>query len=325
MLFVEQTSTDPYYNLATEEFLTKEMQEEVCMLWRNRPSVIIGKNQNTLAEINYDYVTAEGISVVRRMSGGGAVFHDLGNINYTFIANKSAELGNYERFTRPVIAFLNTLGVEASLSGRNDLVIEGKKISGNAQYVHKNRIMHHGTLLYSAASDVLEKALRVDAEKIKTKGVASVKSRVTNISSYLENPMTPQAFMEKLADFMVKTMPDCRYYDMRAHEAAITALCDEKYKTWEWNFGYSPKYEFMKKRRFTFGGVEVHLNIGSASVIENAKIYGDFFSKLPIEELERALCGASHQEDAVRSALQNINVSDYIQGMEQDEFFTLLF
>jgi len=325
MLFILSDRADPYYNLAAEEFLMKELKEEVFMLWRNDNTIVIGRNQNTLAEINYEYVKEQEIRVVRRMTGGGAVYHDMGNINFTFIVNSEDDFSNYDKFTAPVIGFLRSLGVDARLKGRNDLVIGDKKISGNAQYMHKGRMLHHGTLLYDARQDKLSSALAVSEEKIKSKGIKSVRSRVTNIVSHMQEAMSPENFMMQMADYMVKNTPDCRYYDLHTHEAEIRKLRDEKYATWEWNFGHSPKYEFFQKKRFPFGEVEVHLQTEREGAVQAAKVYGDFFSKKPIAELEEKLCGVHHEAAELQTLLQSIDISDYIQGMTAEEFLSILF
>ncbi len=325
MLFIYNESTDPYFNLAAEEFLVKELNEEIFMLWRNDNTIVVGRNQNTLSEINYEYVREHDIRVVRRMSGGGAVFHDMGNINFTFIVNSGDDFSNYQKFTEPVISFLKSLGADARLRGRNDLVIEDRKISGNAQYMYKNRVLHHGTLLYSAEQSQIADALRVSEDKIKTKGIKSIRSRVTNIKPYLSEPLSPEEFIRRFADFVTKNTSDCQYYDLSVHEADIRRLRDEKYATWDWNFGYSPTYAFTRRQRFPFGGVEVHMDIGEQSVIKSVKLFGDFFSKEPLEGLEAALSGVRHEPEAISAALSGLEVSDYIQGMTQEEFIKLLF
>ena len=325
MLFVQSDSLDPYYNLAAEEYLMHNLEEEVFMLWRNDRTIVVGRNQNTLSEINYDYVKEQDIRVVRRMTGGGAVYHDLGNINFSFIVNSEEDFSNYEHFTAPVIDFLCSLGVEVGLKGRNDLVIGDKKISGNAQYMHKGRVLHHGTLLYDAKQNHLAQALKVSPDKISSKGIKSIRSRVTNIASHLNNPQDSEAFMKQLGDYMVKNMPSCRYYDVHEHDADIIKLRDEKYATWAWNFGYSPQYEFKSHKRFAFGSVEVHLQIGKEAVINGVKIYGDFFSKKPVEELEAILSGTPHEAGAIEKVLTGVCVSNYMQGMSQAEFMTMLF
>lgn len=325
MLFILNEQTDPYFNLAAEEYLVKNCSEEVFMLWRNEKTIVVGRNQNTLAEINQDYIENEGIRVVRRMSGGGAVYHDLGNVNFTFILNSDKDFGNYEKFTAPVISFLQTLGVDAVLSGRNDLLIGDKKISGNAQYMYKNRILHHGTLLFSTEGNHLGEALRVSEEKIRSKGIQSVRSRVTNIASHLKVPLSVTEFMNGLRQYMLLHMPDCQAYDLSRDSEAIRRLREEKYATWEWNFGYSPKYSFHRKARFSFGEVEVSMEINNKSLIESVLIFGDFFSRKPVSELGELLEGKSHRREALEEALKHVVVSDYIQGMEQRELLSLLF
>ena len=325
MLFIFNESTDPYFNLAAEEFLVQNLSEEVFMIWRNHNTIVVGRNQNTLSEIHYDYVKEHDIQVVRRMSGGGTVFHDMGNVNFTFIVNSGDDFNNYRRFCEPVIGFLKTLGVTATLSGRNDILVDDKKISGNAQYMYKNRVMHHGTLLYAASQDRISEALKVSEDKIKSKGIKSVRSRVTNIGSHMETPISVEEFVEKFVDYMVKNIPDCKYYDLAQHEAEIRKLREEKYATWEWNYGYSPKYEFVRKKRFDAGCVEVHMDIAGTSEIKDIKFYGDFFSKVPVTELEQKLQGLRHEAGAIEKALEDTDVSQYIAGITKEDFMTLLF
>lgn len=325
MLFVFNENTDPYFNLAAEEYLVQNLSEEVFMIWLNHNTIVVGRNQNTLSEIHYEYVKEHGIRVVRRMSGGGTVFHDMGNVNFTFVVNSGDDFNNYRRFCEPIIGFLKTLGVEATLSGRNDILVDGKKISGNAQYMYKNRVMHHGTLLFAASQDRISEALKVSEDKIKSKGIKSVRSRVTNISSHMETPISVGEFVEKFVDYMVKNIPDCRYYDLAQHELEICKLRDEKYATWEWNYGYSPKYEFVCRKRFDIGSVEVHMDIAGNSEIKDIKIYGDFFSKVPVAELEQKLLGVRHEADAISAVLSGVDISQYIAGITNEEFMTLLF
>ncbi|MBE7036038.1 MAG: lipoate--protein ligase [Ruminococcaceae bacterium] len=325
MLFIYNESTDPYFNLAAEEFLIKNMQEEIFMLWQNHETIVIGRNQNTMGEINYDYVKEHDIRVVRRMSGGGAVFHDMGNINFTFIVNSEDDFSNYQRFTEPVISFLQSFGVDAQLKGRNDLVIGDKKISGNAQYMYKKRILHHGTLLYDADHDTLSAALKVAPDKIKSKGIQSVRSRVTNISEHMQDKVSSVEFIRQFADFMVKNNRNCQYYDLNRHKREIEKLRDEKYATWAWNFGYSPQYAYHRQKRYPFGTVEVQMDIGRESVIQDCRFYGDFFSKEHPEKLADKLKGVRHEWQAVEEILSSENVSLYIQGMSREELIELLF
>lgn len=325
MIFIYNKSLDPFYNLAAEEYLIKNSDDEIFMLWQNDNTIVIGRNQNTLSEINYDYVKEHNINVVRRMTGGGAVFHDKGNINYTFILNSENDFSNYEKFTRPIISFLATLGVKATLSGRNDLVIGDKKISGNAQYMHKNRILHHGTLLYSTEGNKLQNSLRVSEDKIKSKGIKSVKSRVTNISEHINESYSPQEFIEKLSEYMLRNGNISKEYDLTEDSSKISKLRDEKYATWDWNFGYSPKYTFNKKERFPSGGIEICMNVLATGIIEDIKIFGDFFSKKDVAELESFISGQKHKYEELKTSLNNICISDYISGITNEDFFKILF
>lgn len=325
MIFIYNKSLDPYYNLASEEYLVKISQDEIFMLWQNDNTIVVGRNQNTLSEINYDYVKENNISVVRRMSGGGAVFHDIGNINFTFILNSESDFSNYAKFTQPIIDFLKTLGAEASLSGRNDLVIGDRKISGNAQYMYKNRILHHGTLLYSSEENKLAASLKVSEDKIKSKGIKSVKSRVTNISEHINSPLTAKEFIEKLKTFMLSQGNLSGEYDLERDREKIQKLRDEKYATWDWNFGYSPKYSFTKSKRFPFGEVEICMNVKTNGIIESIKIFGDFFSKLDIGELESLICGHKHEHTELKKLLENICLSDYISGITENDLLNILF
>ena len=325
MIFIYNKSLNPFYNMAAEEYLVKNSQDEIFMLWQNDNTIVIGRNQNTLSEINYDYVKENNINVVRRMSGGGAVFHDMGNINFTFILNSGNDFSNYKKFTQPIIDFLKTLGADASLSGRNDLVIGDKKISGNAQYMYKNRILHHGTLLYNSEENKLASSLRVSEDKIQSKGIKSVRSRVTNIHDHITVPLTAKEFIEKLKMFMLSKGNIRGEYDLERDNKEIQKLCDEKYATWDWNFGYSPKYSFSKKQRFQSGCVEVCMDVKTNGIIEDIKIFGDFFSKLDVKDLENIICGHKHEYGELKNLLDTVCVSDYISGITETDFLNIIF
>jgi len=298
MLYIYNKNTNPYFNLAAEEYVLKEFQEECFMLWRNEPSIIVGKNQNTLAEINLDYVRQHKIPVVRRLSGGGAVFHDLGNLNFTFIVNEDvSSFSDFKRFTQPIIDVLRKLSVNAEFSGRNDITIDGKKISGNAQYYYKNRILHHGTLLFSSSITDLSAALKVRPVKFEDKGVKSVSKRVTNISEHLKEPITIEQFIDLIMNHIREQTGGREMYEFTQEDIKkIEKLVKEKYSTWEWNFGTSPDYSFKNKKKFTGGTVEVNLNV-EKGIIKDIKIYGDFFGKYDVSEVENLLKGVKHSEE----------------------------
>ncbi|MCL2163883.1 MAG: lipoate--protein ligase [Oscillospiraceae bacterium] len=316
-------STNPAFNLALEEYALTRMEREAVILWRNAQAVIIGRNQNAIEEIDMDYVRENGISVIRRLSGGGAVFHDLGNINFTVInALGGDDFGNYEKFTAPVCDFLQSLGVNARLEGRNDLVIDGMKFSGNAQAVRAGRIMHHGTILFDADMSALGKALRPKQAKVESKGVKSVRARVTNVADHLPEPMTAEEFFNRLAEYFRCVACGDEFALSEEDVAAVGALVAEKYGAWEWNIGSSPAYNFERSVRFPFGSVDLRLSVADG-VIRQAYIYGDFFGVADKLELEERLIGVFHDKTAIKSALTGIKLDRYIHGCSLDDFLDL--
>ncbi|ADD01578.1 lipoyltransferase and lipoate-protein ligase [Thermoanaerobacter mathranii subsp. mathranii str. A3] len=326
MLYIYNKNTNPYFNLAAEEYILKEFQEECFMLWRNEPSIIIGKNQNTLAEINLDYVRQHKIPVVRRLSGGGAVFHDLGNLNFTFIVNEDvSSFSDFKRFTQPIIDVLRKLSINAEFSGRNDITIDGKKISGNAQYYYKNRILHHGTLLFSSSITDLSAALKVRPVKFEDKGVKSVSKRVTNISEHLKEPITIEQFIDLIMNHIREQTGGSEMYEFTQEDIKkIEKLVREKYSTWEWNFGTSPDYKFKNEKKFAGGTVEVNLNV-EKGIIKDVKICGDFFGKYDVSEVENLLKGVKHSEEEIKKVLSNIDINDYLANITVDNLIEVMF
>ena len=324
MLFIDNTSTNSYFNLAMEEYLLNNFTQDVCMLWQNDNTVVVGKNQNALAEIDYDYVKANDIKVVRRLTGGGAVFHDMGNLNYTFITNNTEDnFSNFKTFSTPVIDMLDGLGIHAYLTGRNDLVIDGRKFSGNAQCVHKNRLLHHGTLLFCSDIKDISASLKVDPEKIADKGIKSVASRVTNISEHLQRKMSVAEFKKLFMEYMLKR-EDVTYYNLTPDDIAkVQKLSDEKYSTWEWNFGYSPKYAFHKKKRFSAGSIEVSIDVKDG-IMQDVKFYGDFFARRDVSEIEQLLKSQKHNFDVMNEVLNTVNLNDYFLNISKQELLSVL-
>lgn len=324
MHLIYNQSTDPAFNLALEEYVLTRLTGEFILLWRNARAVIIGRNQNAVEEVDMDYAREQNISVNRRMSGGGAVFHDLGNVNYTVIKEQGEDdFGGYAEFTGPVIAFLAEMGVVAELSGRNDLTVEGMKISGNAQASKNGRIMHHGTLLYDVSVGDLAGVLRPNQAKISSKGIKSVRSRVTNLVEHLPEKMEPEEFLRRLYDFYLRSRSDVVERRLTEEEiAAVRKLADEKYATWEWNFGYSPKYDLQKDQRFDFGTVDVRLSV-SAGVMKEVKIFGDFFGMEEIAGLEELLTGVLHRREAIEQALAQVDLGQYIHGISMEQLLSL--
>lgn len=318
MLLINNTSTNAYFNLAMEEYFLKNTNEDIFMLWRNESAIIVGKNQNTLSEINYEYVKQNKIKVVRRQSGGGAVFHDLGNINFTFISCNDNSFSDFKRFTMPIIDALKNLNIQAEFSGRNDLLIDNQKFSGNAQYNYKNKVMHHGTLLFSSEINDLSSALKVKPSKFIGKSVKSVKSRVTNIANHLEQDMTVLEFKNYLMNFInSKYENNCLYQLSEEDIDEINKLVEEKYNTWQWNFGHSPKYALNNEIKYPGGNIEFSLNV-EKGLIKEIKFFGDFFGKKDVSYIEDLLKNTNHNEASIRSILNNIDINDYFLNCDID-------
>ncbi len=327
MKYIENNSTDPHYNLAFEEYIFKNLdKEDFVLLWRNSPSIIVGKNQNAIEEINMDYVKDNNINVVRRVTGGGAVYHDLGNLNFSFITKAQSNLIDFKTYNIPIVKALEKLGVECEISGRNDIVIDGKKFSGIAQSIIKERVLNHGTLLFDSKLDTLSKALNVKRDKIESKGVKSVSSRVTNIKPYVRDDIDVLEFKELLLKniFEYFNQPVEIYELSHGDKEAIQRMVDEKYGTWEWNFGYSPEFNYKGYERFEGGGVEVRLHVVKGR-IENCKIYGDFFGKGDIIDLEDKLRGAKYDMNEINELFENVSIDEYLGRISKEEFMKCLF
>ncbi len=326
MIIYRNQNMDPYFNLASEQYLLDNISGDIFMLWRDDESVIIGKNQNAYAELDLDFVESNNIKVVRRLTGGGAVFHDPGNINFTFIVDGESSVLDFEKFTRPIIDAIKNLGnVDISLSGRNDILINGLKISGNAQTSYNGKTLHHGTLLYSSDLSKLSGALKVDEEKIKSKGIKSVRNRVGNIKELLNTDMDVQEFMEYLEKNILEQYGEKISCFSLAQIGEILNLSDEKYSTWEWNFGKSKEYIATKKKRYPFGSVSVSLT-SEHGLINDLKITGDFFGVREISGLEKELVGCKLEKKMLVETLNKtpFSVEEYISGMGITEFVELL-
>lgn len=310
-------TTEPAYNLALEETLFDGLStgdEGLFLLWRNAPSIIVGRHQCTGEEINADFVKRRGIPVVRRNTGGGAVYHDLGNLNFSFIEHADGEgKVDFGRYLTPICAALRELGVEAHISGRNDLEVEGRKISGSAQRLQHGKVLHHGTLLVDLNFSDLVEALQVEPEKYLSKGVASVRARVANISEFC----TSSALMDELRAALVRTCADRQIgLPPDAHRRA-EALAETKYRTWEWNYGASPAFAFRRKERFPWGSVDLRLNVRKG-VIVAARIHGDFFSAADVDELERRLIGLRHEPSCLAEALRDAPWTSWFSGCDPE-------
>ena len=325
--FLESSSVDPHFNLALEQYVFEQLPKESSyfMLWQNGNSIIVGKNQNTIAEINNEYVKAHGINVVRRLSGGGAVYHDLGNINFTFIMDaEKTETLNFQAFIIPVVKTLQKLGVTAEQNGRNDITIDGKKFSGNAQYYRRGRVMHHGTILFDSDLSVVAQALKVSKDKIESKGVKSIQSRVTNVREYLKDDISLQEFKNILKTYMFENEPLEEYPLTEEDIKCIEKIQKERYDTWEWNYGYSPKYSIVKSRRVeNCGSIEVNMNVENG-IIKNFKTFGDYFGSGDTGEIAEKLIGRKLEESELFQALSGLNIGYYYNNLTLEEFIKII-
>lgn len=326
MLYIPNEFQDPHYNLALEEYILKEKKfTETCiMLWQNEPSIIIGRFQNTIEEINVEYVNKHSIHVVRRISGGGAVYHDLGNLNFTFIESRDSHDIDFQKYTGPIIKALGKLGINAENSGRNDITIEGRKFSGNAQYKYRDKILHHGTILYDSRLDNVQEALNVKSEKIESKGIKSVRSRVTNISEYMKEPVPIKEFKKHLLTQLFDDSP-IREYRLTLNDIErVECLMVDKYMTWEWNYGSSPAFNIQKTGRFPWGGIDIRLKVDKG-IIRNCTIFGDFFGDHDLGEFTNKLIGIMYREDKVRALLDEIDLREYFGRDISKELLEVLF
>jgi lipoate-protein ligase A len=326
MLYYESKSNDPYYNLALEDFLFHKIKEdqELFFLWQNDNAIIIGCHQNTGEEINSEYVNAKGITVARRMTGGGAVYHDLGNVNFTFVdGNSDKKPFQFSDFLKPLIDVLADMGVKAEFNGRNDATIDGKKFCGNAQHAEGKKLLHHGCILLDGDLTVLSKALNADPSKFQSKSAKSVKSRVTNINNETDTPVSAQEFMKMLKEKVGEEIELEELVLSGDELAEVQRMRDEKYATWEWNYGESPSYEYRKKERIEGAGtITLTMSIERGAKINDIRFYGDFFASEDIGVLEETLKGKNLLE--IPDILKDIRVENYIHGVSDEDLLRMM-
>ena len=333
MLFVPNENTDPRINLAIETFLLREMplDESILLFYINEPSIIIGRNQNTIEEINKDYVEEKGIHVVRRLSGGGAVYHDQGNLNFSFIMpDDGSSFRDFAKVTQPIIDALHAMGVAgAELKGRNDLVIGDKKFSGNAMYATNGRMFAHGTIMFDSDVNEVVNALKVRPDKIASKGIKSIRSRVTNIKPFLADEYQQMSTVDFRQDillriFGVDDIAAVKTYELTpADWEKVNQISDEYYRNWDWNYGRSPEFEIVRRERFPIGSIEAQMNISNGKIAE-IKIYGDFFGLGEIADVEALLTGVQYDKASLEAAVAEIDIKKYFGNVTSADLVNLL-
>lgn len=325
--YLDLMTTNPSYNLAMEQHVFDCLPRDrmYFMLWQNDNAIIVGKYQNTIAEINEEAVRERGIRVVRRLSGGGAVYHDMGNLNFTFITDVGESNAlDLKLFCEPVVRTLATLGVKAEVNGRNDITIDGKKFSGNSQYIRQGRVMHHGTIMFDSDLSVVSEALHVDPTKIQTKGIRSVRSCVTNVAEHLPEKVTLPEFRRILLENILKENPGEAYPLTQDDLAAVEKLRAERYATWEWNYGFSPACTMLRRRRVDGCGlIEGYITVEHGR-ISALTFKGDFFSASEPDELAAHFVGCTPNRAGYEKALGDVDVSRYFSGLQKDELIDIL-
>ncbi|AKP66580.1 lipoate--protein ligase [Companilactobacillus ginsenosidimutans] len=334
MYFYRMRSTDIRDNLATEQYLMNNVEFDVplVLFYIQKPCIIVGRHQNTLEEINSDYVKKHNITITRRFSGGGAVYDDLGNISFSFVVNSDSDnFGNFKKLTKPIIDALKDMGATtAEVSGRNDLMVDGKKFSGNAMYTKNGKMFSHGTLAYDVDLTVLSKALNVPKDKIESKGIKSVKSRVTNVKPYLKpeyQKLTTEEFRDRLIMELFHTdnlnsIANKEYKLTEADKTAIQKLNDDYYYNWDWVYGKSPDFTVKNRKHFNMGTIDVRYEV-SEGKIKSLEIYGDYFGKKDSNDIKQKLIGIDYDSEQITKVLKTFDLDNYFSGVSENELFTL--
>ncbi|MCZ2118806.1 lipoate--protein ligase [Levilactobacillus brevis] len=335
MYWYAMKSHDIRRNLATEQYLmnNKKFDEPLVLFYYEGPCIIVGRNQNTLEEINQKYVEEHNITVTRRLSGGGAVYQDLGNLCFSFVVDSdSEEFGDFKSFVQPVVDALHAMGATtAEVSGRNDILVDGKKFSGNAMYSHSGKTFSHGTLMLDVDQDVIAHALNVPEDKMKSKGIKSVRSRVTNLKPYLapeyQNLTVPE-FRDTLLKelFQVKDLKAIADKEVTINDdekVAIDKIYNDYYNNWDWVYGNSPEFTVKKRQHFTAGTIDARLLVEGGK-IKNLKFYGDFFGPADATELADKLTGVRYDREHVGAILDSVDTQQYFNGIPTAEVLDLL-
>jgi lipoate---protein ligase len=327
MLYLSTSSTETAYNLALEEYLMDACPDGECVffLWQSKSAVVVGRYQNTVSQVNPEFIEKNGISVVRRITGGGAVYQDLGNINYSFIRKGPELKRDFAVLARPILRSLTELGIHPEFSSRNDITVNGFKISGTAMHVSGNTILHHGTLLFHSDFAVMQQALKVGKEKLASKGVSSVAARVANLSDFLPEPISMEEFCGRLRKSILSEEPDSRPLVLTDADRERVEALAAKYRTWEWNYGKSPDYDRLFTGRLACGTVELYIKTGKAETIVKIRILGDFFCSEDLGEMEEKLTGVRFDPLSVWEALRETDLTRYLTGVSAEALTGLMF
>ena len=322
--YMETGSTDPCYNLALEQYVLEHRKAgDWLLLWQNANTVVIGLNQNAAEEINPSFIADYGITVVRRMTGGGAVYHDLGNLNYSFISDVGdMEALSIRRFTEPVCRALAAMGVEAQTSGRNDILVDGKKISGVAQRIVGGRILHHGTLLFDSDPKMIAGALRADPEKFRSKSAKSIRARVGNLRDYLP----PETDLAQFQAGILRELTEEGLTRESLNEdelLEIRQLAEDKYRSWEWTYGRSPDFDFCNRAHYGGGTLEVRMNVHRGLICDIA-FFGDFMAVAPLDALTKSLKGVRREADALSELFSRFDIPSLFGGITANEVLALI-
>lgn len=330
MIYFENLSTDPAWNMAVEEALLLEAREEpLLLLWENAPSVIIGRHQNVWSEVNIAYAKQKNIRIIRRLSGGGAVYHDNGNLNYTFIvpvengSSKCAPVFDFKSLSAPVVKVLRKMGLNAEFSGRNDIIIDNRKISGTAQVRFHGHLLHHGTLLFSTDLEKMTHVLTVDPEKYHSKGVPSVRARVANLSEFLPEEFGKEQFKQIILDELSKD--NAISYTTFSHELieTINRLKENKYGTDTWNIGRSPRSDFYREKRFSWGKLRADVTLERGKIV-NLSFSGDFFFDEDPLTLAQYCLGVEYTRVTLRCHITEEKIKSVFPKLEKEEFISFL-
>ena len=317
----------PYYNFALEDYLLNSTthNDDYFFFYIHKPSLIVGRHQNTYSEINYEFIKRNNICVARRISGGGCVYHDKGNLNFSYILNRNNnEALNFKKYCEPILNALNSMGISATLSGRNDLIIDGKKFSGNAEYVNKTKILHHGTIMYDVDIEYLVNAINVSAEKIQSKSIKSIKSRVVNLIDYMPTKISIEEFKGVLLSQLFKEN-DIQIYELTQKDISkVKQIATEKFMPTSFNFGNKLEFIYTNSKKFDAGIIEIGININQNKITE-MKISGDFFSNLECAELEKLFIDCNYFYEDIKNIIDDINVDDYISNLKNEELLEVIF